>query len=625
MHLQELKNNIDEKWEGCWPLNTFKPIVILDLFCYLFFFKKISKNLPKDLKTASQYPIPEIKKDKKILWNTFKNMDSQSRFEIFRERNLLAEAVKNNTKDATTFKFAQGNLLLQPTPKLLTNMIDILTSIEAKPTSTQAAIFEHLLNKTEVTAANGQVFLPENLVQLIVSIIKPGKEDFILDPSTGNGCFLTSSARFIASNENVKTTTGDTPQIDEEKGKLSGYESDPTNLRIAALNLILNGIDNPDLNNPGDAPFNINLTKKPTVIFANLIFSLTGKEMRVEGDHIKEPVGKEILLLDFILKSCTTGTRLAIVVPHNLLYHSEARIKAMREKMIDHFNLQAVIYLNYNSSSFSDAGILIFSKNKSIVTDKVWCYKMQRLYGNGENQTAESDELTNILKHFTSPGINGESEKSKGFYITAEEIRAKNYSLNYHSYKIPFETRKFTAPSDSFHSENQVGVYRIKKPHFTFDDLKRIHALPKIPGEINVKSITILTMVFISVIVLYFYGTCGKDVTLQIRSASVNKKEFVNKTTVKHTSVVSNTSAIKSGSDALNSNTSGGKYAVVSNAYFYIFPNENSKRIVYINALSKAEVSAQKEENGFIYLTYNFNPQHVESGWLNKKNLKPIP
>jgi len=625
MHLQELKSNIDEKWEGCWPLNTFKPIVILDLLSYLFFFKKISKNLQKDVKTASQYAIPNIKKETKILWDTFKNMDSQRRYEIFTERNLLAEVLQNNKTDATSFKFAKGKLLLQPTPKLLTNVVDIIKSLETKETSTQAEIYTHLLNKEEVIAANGQSFLPENLVQLIVSIIRPDKDDFILDPAAGNGSFLISCARFIASNENSKTTTGDTNQIDQGKGKLSGYESDSTNLRITALNMILNSIENPDLNNPGDSTFNINLTRKPTVIFSNLMFSLTGKEMRVEGDNIKEPVGKEILLLDFILKSCAIGTRVAIVVPHNLLYHSEAGIKAMREKIIDHFNLEAVIYLNYNSSSFSDAGILIFSKNKSIVTDKVWCYKMEQPQVNGENQPGESEELTSILKHFTSLGIIGENEKNNGFYITAEEIRAKNYSLNYHSYKTPAETKKITSPPDLFHSENQIGVYKIKKPHFTFDDLKRIHALPKIPGEINVKSISIMSMVFISIIILYFYGTSTNDATLQIQSTSVNKKESANNAIVKNTSAVSSTPGINSGSAAPNSNTSSGKYAVVSNAYFYIFPNENSKRIVYINALSKAEVTAQKEENGFIYVTYTFGPHQVESGWLNKKNLKPIP
>lgn len=64
------------------------------------------------------------------------------------------------------------------------------------------------------------------------------------------------------------------------------------------------------------------------------------------------------------------------------------------------------------------------------------------------------------------------------------------------------------------------------------------------------------------------------------------------------------------------------KYLVVSKAYFYNAPNEDSRRNEFISPLEKAVVQSLHERYGFIYVVIT-NPQgQVFKGWLRKKELK---
>ncbi|HUZ60885.1 MAG TPA: N-6 DNA methylase [Hanamia sp.] len=623
MLTSELKKEIDEKWDSCWPLSKLRPIVILDLISYLFFYVKISgyilasENSENRPNTAS---LNSNEREQKA-WSKFKNLDEQSMHLLFTGENGIIDLIKKYSKNSDYAVFLKGNLLIAPTPKLLSNSVGIIKISEEENENTKAEIFEYLLGKSELNGPyNSQAYLPENLSDLMVAIIQPDGEDLIFDPSIGNGNLLVKSARFI-SHKN-----GAINYIDSRR--LTGVGSDGTNLRIGAMNMILHGIHNPEIKSLDVlSPSNLPTTKLPKVIIANLIFSFSENKMSVEGASIRETTRKEIFYLNFILKNTKPGTRIAVIVPDIILYNNGAEFLDIRKEIVDNYKMDAVISLDdKNSSQFYGTSILVFSREPSAITDKVWFYKMEFNKNNQEVGSNQPDEFADILNHFNNKESRGESKTGQGFYMDANDIRSKNYSLHYNEYYLFLTQGKNNHPD-----EVEVVVKRVSNNNFKnqlfFPKAEKI-AVPKKSHAKKIIIISILSIVIIGAgYWSYFYFNLNKYFITPKKPAAV--------IIIKNDSANDSSAQTTSGNIINTSNNKGGnrgdsianiKYTVVTpKAYFYSSPDTNSRRNLFIINLVHATLTPEKEQNGFVYVVYINKHGESTKGWLNIKDLKPLP
>ncbi|MEO8765527.1 MAG: N-6 DNA methylase [Ginsengibacter sp.] len=438
----ELRANIHEKWEACWPINMLRPLVLLDLMSYLLFIKKIEE---KQLSTGED---SDGKEKNELSWSTIKELDAQSLHELFTKERGLPDLVKSYSNSNLPYSlFLKEPLLLVPTGKLLINMLAIIKIMDAEDSDTKAAIFEYLLNKAEIVGHNGQVFAPDYAVKLMVSLMQPGPEDIIGDPSAGNGSFFVNSAKYIAykNPDGVSNSKNDAvPNI------YKGIESDLIQLRIGAMNMILHGIENPKIEVLNVfSKTNINLREQPTLILSNLFFEST--EEKAANGVPAETRKPEIRFLDLILKGLKSGGRSAVILREAILYDNKPEIKTIRRHIVDEHKLEAVIALHgKNGSVFSNASILIFSKPETAFTDKVWFYKMEVKEGlpkkNADSiNTTKNEELDytdeyNGVQDILSRWKNETEETArlrsdKSFYVPADEIKAKNYNLAFNEYR----------------------------------------------------------------------------------------------------------------------------------------------------------------------------------------------
>ena len=440
-----LRNEIDKKWRACWPMSEAKPLVLLDLLTWLLLFKIVEERqlITENSTKSSGGNFIYTKENDELRWSSFKNLDAQSMHKLFTKENGVLDFMKNYG-DANLLYSAiiKEHLLLIPTPGLLANAVDIIKTMEGEDVVTRAAIYEYLLNKIEIVAQNGQVYAPDYIVKLSVALTEPDAEDIIWDPLAGNCSFLVNSAMYVAMAAN-KT------DLVEERYK--GFDSDIIQLRIGAINMILHGIEDPKLEVSKAFQINsISLSDHPTLILSNLIF---------KGYDNNTPVGvktdvtrsREIHFLNRILKSLKRGGRAAVIVPEIILYDNGKDVKAIRQRIIDDHNLQAVIILpNKTGSLFSGAGILIFTKKESEITEKVWFYKMktskQRMNQNGNSLntgknnvlsfTEEYDDVLDILNRWKNKeGETARKRTDTSFYVEADEIKNNNYNLYYNEYK----------------------------------------------------------------------------------------------------------------------------------------------------------------------------------------------
>lgn len=638
----ELQKNIDEKWDACWPLCLLKPIAILDLISYLFFLKKISENNLTNERPGNKPDtgFSHSKEKERIENGIINNLEAEGIHTIFSAEKGSVDLIKNYARSLAFGQFVKGGLLVTPTQKLLANAVDIIKIIEDEVDNTKAEIFEYLLNKKELNGPNGQAYLPKYLASLIVSIIQPNEKDIIMDPSVGNAGLLIGCAEYIAAKN---------PELNHpDSRKLVGLESDLTSLRIAGMNMILHRINNPELKAMDTFAGLGSITiDQPTVIVANLIFSANEGNLVVEGASIKKATRKEILYLNFIIKNSNPGTLIAVIVPDIILSNNGTEFVTIRQEIMDRFKVEAVISLNDRTTpQFFGTSILIFFKEAAAITDKVWFYKIEHCKEevNNENIISEDntqnnttgilkqpDELTVILNHFRNKDTIEESTNPDSFYIDAESIRSKNYILSYNDLNLFIGQEKTIQLSETSSEEKRVAISNLKnQPLFPAAE-----KLPE-PKKSYLKKILITT--FLSIVVLgigfvaYWFLYLKKDFFIQKKHSAKSTAVIDSATSVTTPDTVNlistnNKSKTSDNTNSIN-NTKGinNKYTVVSDkAYFYLSPDTTKRREFYINNLVDAVLTPEKEKNGFVYVVYTNKLGQSTRGWLNKKDLKPLP
>ncbi len=636
MLTSELKKNVDESWDSCWPLSTLRPIAILDLISYLFFYKKISGHILalESSEIKSNSPFLNLNDREQKTWSKFKKLDEQSMHQFFISENGVIDLVRKYSKNSSYEAFLKGNLLITPTPKLLFNSVRIINIIEDENENTKAKIFEYLLSKSELNGPfNRQAYLPEKLSDLMVSIIQPCGEDLIFDPSIGNGNLLVKCAQYIAHKNQVINNV--------DSRRFAGLESDSTNLRIGAMNMILHGISNPEIKALDIlSSLNLQTSELPTIIVANIIFSLSENKLSVEGSSIKETTRKEILYLNFILKNSKNGARIAVILPDIILYNSGTEFVNIRQEIVDNYKVDSVISLDdRNSSQFYGTSILVFSKEPTTITDKVWFYKIEfnkksvnentgsenKLQNNGEIFSKQPDEFAGILSHFNNKKIRDESKIPECFSIDVNDIRSKNYSLHYNEYNLFLTQEKITNLTQPVTFENRGVANNIKRQPL-FPAAEKL----TVPKKKYAKKIIITSIILIVVIGggywAYWYFDLNKIFITKSRPAAVItiKMDSANNSPLTTSDSLINES--NNQEETGSSDITSLKYTVViPKAYFYSSPDSNTRRNLYIVNLVHATLTPEKEQNGFVYVVYINKRGESTKGWLNKRDLKPLP
>ncbi|MDG1287857.1 MAG: class I SAM-dependent DNA methyltransferase [Rickettsiales bacterium] len=102
-------------------------------------------------------------------------------------------------------------------------------------------VYEYFLGQFALAEGKqgGQYYTPKSIVTLIVEMLEP-YDGRVYDPAMGSGGFFVSTDRFIESHSQEKHY-----KVSEQKKKISvyGQEANPTTWKLAAMNMVIRGID----------------------------------------------------------------------------------------------------------------------------------------------------------------------------------------------------------------------------------------------------------------------------------------------------------------------------------------------------------------------------------------------
>lgn len=297
--------------------------------------------------------------------------------------------------------------------------------------------FEYLLSVLGSQGDAGQFRTPRHIIDFIVSIVDPKKDETVLDPACGTAGFLISAYKHILA-ENTKKMPGDKLTPSERKQLLtnfSGYDISPDMVRLSLVNLYLHGFVQPQIYEYDTLTSEDRWKEYADVIMANPPFMSPSGGIRPHKKFSIQSNRSEVLFVDYMVEHLNPKGRAGIIVPEGIIFQGGTAYKALRKTLVEKY-LVAVISLPagvFNPYSGVKTSILILDASIAQDTKTIAFLKVENDgYGLGaqRKEITENDlpklekELADYLEKIRNKKSVDNFKISSGLIVPKEKISA---------------------------------------------------------------------------------------------------------------------------------------------------------------------------------------------------------
>jgi type I restriction enzyme M protein len=389
----EIRNQVDQIWNAFWSGGVSNPLSVIEQITYLLFIKRLDdlhtleENKASTLGTAIERRIFPEGDDERgrayadMRWSRFKHFEARDMMNVVSEHvfPFLRQLGEEGSSYGQHMKDARLGF---SNPALLAKTVEMLDKIPMDDRDTKGDLYEYMLGKIASAGANGQFRTPRHIIQLMVELTQPTRDDVIVDPASGTCGFLVAAGEYLRDNDPA-LFRDEKARMHFHNGMFHGFDFDPTMLRIGNMNMTLHGVDNPDVSyrdslaqeHGGDAgKYSLILANPPFA--GSLDYDATAKDLQ----QIVKTKKTELLFMALFLRLLKTGGRAAVVVPDGVLFGSSTAHQAIRKMLIEDHKLDAVVKLPsgvFRPYAGVSTAILLFTKTGVGGTDNVWFYDLQ--------------------------------------------------------------------------------------------------------------------------------------------------------------------------------------------------------------------------------------------------------
>ncbi len=475
----DIRNQIDRIWDSFWSGGISNPLEVIEQITYLLFLRRLDdmhtleENKANRLKKPMERRVFPEGKDAKgrscedYRWSRFKHFAPAEMFTVVGEhvfpylRTDLARQLGG--AESTYAHHMKDARFTIPTAGLLGRVVDLLDKVPMEERDTKGDIYEYMLAKIASAGQNGQFRTPRHVIQLMVELTSPQPGDVICDPACGTAGFLVAAGEYLR--EHYPKLLHDAKQRDHFHHRtFHGFDFDNTMLRIGSMNMLLHGVENPDIRYRDSlAQEHGSEEEKYTLVLANPPFagSLDYENTAKDLLQIVKTKKTELLFLALFLRLLKPGGRAAVIVPDGVLFGSSKAHKELRRILVEDQKLDGVISLPggaFKPYAGVSTAILVFTKTNSGGTDHVWFYDVDADgWSLDDKRTALLSEdklgpvprtalqaedhaknnLPDVLARWTDRE-NGERERprtAQSFCVPKADIAAQCYDLSLNRYK----------------------------------------------------------------------------------------------------------------------------------------------------------------------------------------------
>ena len=340
----------------------------------------------------------------------------------------------------------------------------------------QGDVYEMLLSEIATAGKNGQFRTPRHIIKLMAELVKPQLGHQIADPACGTGGFLLGAYQYILTDlarkkDKQKLEKDDdgferstyslvvTEDIKEDLDKsFHGFDIDITMVRLGLMNLMMHGIDDPEINFQDTLSKSYNEEALYEIVLANPPFTGKVDKGDINTNFRTGSTSTELLFLDRISSMLRVGGKAAVIIPEGVLFGSSKAQKSTREILLKNNQLEAVISLP--SGAFKPytgvkTAILVFTKvkqkSKDWNTEKVWFYGLQSDgYSLDDNRRKLKDSPLPIVKtEYENRKQSKQKDRKSHFFVPIAEIQKNGLDLSYNRYKeYEYVEQKYDPPKE---------------------------------------------------------------------------------------------------------------------------------------------------------------------------------
>ena len=330
----------------------------------------------------------------------------------FEVLNLYSEAILKMNQNPNTpqlFRDIFKNAFLPyRDPETLKAFLKIINDFNYSHSEKLGDAFEYLLSVLGSQGDAGQFRTPRHIIDFMVEIIAPQKNETILDPACGTAGFLISAYKYILKNNstnydpehdpaafelhgirveelgavNGKKYKGDKLTPDDRTrlvNNIRGYDISPDMVRLSLVNLYLHGFKDPHIFEYDTLTSEDRWNEYADVILANPPFMSPKGGIRPHKRFSVSSSRSEVLFVDYMAEHLTPTGKAAIVVPEGIIFQSGTAYKSLRKMLVDENYLVGVISLPsgvFNPYSGVKTSILWLDRSLAKRTDKILFVKI---------------------------------------------------------------------------------------------------------------------------------------------------------------------------------------------------------------------------------------------------------
>jgi type I restriction enzyme M protein len=488
-----LKGKIQQLWDKFWSGGIANPLTAIEQITYLLFMKRLDDLDTKNKadaeftgekyvsKFAGKFTIPgtNMKVDKETMrWSFFKHMQAEEMLNHVQQK-VFPFLKQLNGGESPFTHYMKDAVCIIPKPSLLTESISTIDEIFAEIEKDakehgqafqdiQGDVYELLLSEIASAGKNGQFRTPRHIIKLIAELVEPKLGNMIADPACGTGGFLLGAYQYIVTGLDKKK---DKVKPDEDgfirnsvsslmtqkvsnmlNESLYGYDFDVTMVRLALMNLMMHGIDNPHVDYKDTLSKSFTEHDKYQIVMANPPFTGSIDKGDINESLRLQTTKTELLFVENIYNLLKTGGTAGVIVPQGVLFGSGNAFVEARKILIDKCELKAVVTMPsgvFKPYAGVSTAILIFTKGSD--TEKVWFYNMESDGYSLDDKRTKLDgygDLQDIVKKFKERNsAKKNSRKEKYFFVPKAEIVKEGYDLSMSKYKEDvFEEVEYEKP-----------------------------------------------------------------------------------------------------------------------------------------------------------------------------------
>jgi len=448
-----IRNQVDRVWDAFWSGGISNPLEVVEQFTYLLFIKRLDElhtlreSKANRLGTAIEQPIFGAGQQA-LRWSRFRHLEARQMYAVIAEQVFPFIKSLGGEKSAFSTSMRDARFTLPPEKAgLLARVVELLDQIPMDDRDTKGDLYEYMLSKLATAGANGQFRTPRHIIQLMVAMVAPTPHDTICDPACGTAGFLVVCESYLREHHREIFTNAALRQH-YETAMFNGFDFDSTMLRIATMNMMLHGVEQPRIQNRDslaeehtdtDGAYSLILANPPFA--GSLDYETTAKDLL----KIVKTKKTELLFLALFLRLLQPGGRAAVIVPDGVLFGSSTAHRTLRRMLVEDHKLEGIVSMPsgvFKPYAGVSTAIVFFTRTDSGGTDDVWFYDMRADgYSLDDKRTPlngghAGNNIPDILNRWQNRAAERERTRTdQSFLVPKAEIAANDYDLSINRYK----------------------------------------------------------------------------------------------------------------------------------------------------------------------------------------------